>query len=396
MSDSGPAATRASDAGQSRDSYFIGLLFLGFVASGASTVLLSPLLPLLSSKWNLTDRAAGSLFTAQFLGSLVGSITSGWLARKIGFGRTLCVGYLCMAVYVFAAWRIAWPELIAAGAVNGLGLGLVIPSTNMVVSDAFTNARASALNLVNLSWSVGAIACPAILAIAVRLDQLQWALDGLALVTVVIAMFMLRSQLRPGGTGTEARSRFAPRLFLILASLFFLYIGTEGAVAGWLATFASRTVMRSGFVWMTAPSFFWAAMMAGRAGAPLVLRHVSETKVSAGGLCLSFVGVIGILLGTTPAMVLAGAALAGFGMCSVFPVFIAEISRCFGASASQASAYLFAISALGGAVIPWIVGEISAETGKLQTGLSVVLFGIALQVALIFALKNVGTARELA
>lgn len=394
MNDAGPVATRASDAGQSRDNYFIGILFVGFVATGASTVLLGPLLPLLSSKWNLTDRASGSLFTAQFLGSLVGTVASGWLARRIDFGRTLFTGYLFMAMYVFAVWRVSWPELIAAAALNGLGLGLVIPSTNMVVSDAFAKSRAAALNLINLSWSIGAIACPALLALAIRYGQMQRALDGLAVVTIIVAMFMLRSQLRPSSTQSEGRVNLSRAPFLILASLFFLYIGTEGAVAGWLATFASRTVMRSGFVWMTAPSFFWAAMMIGRAVAPLILRHLSEPIISAGGLCLSFIGVIGILIGVTPAWVLGGAALAGFGMCSVFPIFIAEISRYFGASASQASAYLFAIAALGGAVIPWIVGAVSAETGKLQAGLSVALAGIAVQVALIFALKSVSSEAE--
>ena len=40
--------------------------YVGFVIAGMATVLLGAILPVLSTRWSLTDLQAGSLFAAQF------------------------------------------------------------------------------------------------------------------------------------------------------------------------------------------------------------------------------------------------------------------------------------------------------------------------------------------
>lgn len=390
------AAASANDPVRQPDSsnshLLTAVMFIGFVATGAATVLLSPLLPLLSTRWNLSDENLGSLFTCQFLGSMLGTLVSGQFIRRIGFGKTLLAGYLLMGLYVVEVWTSPWPWLALVVFMNGIGLGLVIPATNMAVSDAFPNRRASALNLLNLFWSVGAIVCPALLAVATRKGHLPAGLSAIAVLLFAVALLALRSR---GGRVESRSSKSAgptSRLaFVVLAMLFFLYIGSEAAVAGWLATYAKRTVFESGFLWMTAPSFFWAAMLLGRAVAPVVLRKISESSATFGGLLLAAVGIVTILLGNSPILVLGGAAVSGFGMSSVFPIFIAMVSHLFGESATRVSSYMFAMAALGGAVLPWLVGMISSHTGKLQVGLNVALIGTLIQVALILSLRTINS-----
>jgi fucose permease len=285
--------------------------------------------------------------------------------------------------------------LAVFAALNGVGLGLVIPATNMAVSDSFPRNRAAALNLINLSWSVGAIACPAIMAVARKTDHLGGTLLVIATLTVGIGLAMARAKIAHAGNEERTTSATLPRLFfVVLAALFFLYIGSEGAVANWLATYAKRTVLSSGVLWMTAPSFFWAAMMLGRAAAPSILRKVNEPTVVVGGLAVSALGVVAILAGTTPVVVLSGAVAGGLGMCSVFPIFIAMVSHIFGEAATKVSSYMFAMAGLGGAVLPWLVGVVSSHTGRLQVGLFVALAGIVVQIVLFHLLPrpNLGKA----
>jgi fucose permease len=375
--------------------FFAGTLFAGFIATGAATVLLAPMLPLLSSKWNLSDQSAGALFTSQFVGSMLGTLLSGYFVQRGGFGKTLFAGYVLMALNAAGILLTTWPWLAALLFINGIGLGMVIPATNMAVSDAFPANRASALNLINLSWSVGAIVCPATLAAAARFCQLQQATFGIAAVLFVLALLIVRApklhQIRKKTLSSTRLSRISSA---ILALLFFLYIGVEGSVAGWLATYAKRTVLPSGVLWMTAPSFFWAAIMAGRALAPLILRRIEERYVLIGGLAVSGVGVAAVLAGNSTASILTGTVISGLGMSSVFPIFIAMISQYFRELSTRVSPYMFAMAGLGGAVLPWVVGTVSSQTGKLRAGLTIALVGVALQLILSLLLVTRDPARN--
>ena len=85
-----------------------------------------------------------------------------------------------------------------------------------------------------------------------------------------------------------------------------------------------------------------------------------------------------------------GAGLAGLGMAAVFPTTFAIFTRQFGRQASQLTGFVFVLGGVGGALIPWLVGFISARFGDLRMGLLIPLFCVAsmivLQVAIIRAL----------
>src|SRR5258706_12429305 len=68
-----------------------------FVPIGIVTVLLGPLLPILSARWFLDYSQAGSLFTAQFLGSTAGVLVSGGMVSRWGFRVAINAVLLSMA-----------------------------------------------------------------------------------------------------------------------------------------------------------------------------------------------------------------------------------------------------------------------------------------------------------
>src|SRR5713226_794774 len=107
------------------------VLHVGFVLTGMVTMLLGPILPLLATRWALTDAQAGLLFSAQFLGSLAGAVTSNFLIPRRGFSFSLLVGFGLMAGGIGALGFGSWAFGLIAVFSYGIGLGVTIPTANL-------------------------------------------------------------------------------------------------------------------------------------------------------------------------------------------------------------------------------------------------------------------------
>jgi len=161
----------------------------------------------------------------------------------------------------------------------------------------------------------------------------------------------------------------------VVAVLFFVYVGSENSVGGWVASYARRISTDSSTFWTITPSFFWGALLLGRALAPLTLQKIHETKLAGVGVALAAIGVGVLLSAKTMTPVVVGASLAGLGFSSVYPINISLLSHWFGDTTTRVSGAIFAIGNLGGAVLPWVVGAVSTKTGSLRAGLTVPLCG---------------------
>jgi len=358
----------------------------GFILTGTVTTLLGPLLPVLAARWSLDDARAGYLFTAQFAGSMAGVALSGPLIAKFGRARTMTAGLWAMAAGVGALGVAGWPQALALVASYGIGLGMTIPATNLLVAEARPSRRAEALNVLNLSWGIGAVGAPPVVAGFAARGRPDWFLFGLATSLLAVALvqsWLTRAWPSPAREGSPAR---APRVdwtssaFLVYGALFFVYVGTENAVAGWIATFAER--VDAAPIATATPAAFWSGLLIGRAAAPAILRRFSEDALVQGGLMTAAAGVTLVLASTTLAMIMAGAGICGAGLSAVFPTTIAQLSRRFGEAGASAAAGAFALAGLGGATVPWLVGVSSTAAGNLRTGLVIPLIGCLLMMAL--------------
>src|SRR2546422_9924933 len=73
------------------------IFLAGFILAGVLTTVLGPILPWLQSHWSLTDAQSGFLFTAQFLGALLGVIATTWHLPRRGYRPVVMTGFLLMA-----------------------------------------------------------------------------------------------------------------------------------------------------------------------------------------------------------------------------------------------------------------------------------------------------------
>ncbi|HEV2314616.1 MAG TPA: MFS transporter [Candidatus Acidoferrales bacterium] len=367
----------------------VGYLYSGFVATGMVTTLLGPVLPFLTARWQLDDMHAGLLFTAQFAGSMAGVLLSSVILTRRGFRPSLVAGFGLMGIGVAALGFVTWIVGLISVTLFGLGLGLTIPTTNLLVAESSAHRRAAALNTLNLAWCVGAVCFPFIATWFVKIHKLPAMIlllgGGVFVFSLIFASPLATIAERrdtPRTDATPKGPRVQARVLAILGLLFFLYVGTEGAVSGWVATFGRRIHSGAGIGWVAVPSFFWGGLLLGRALAPLLLRRVREIPLARAGLVLATLGTCVVLISTNLPALTAGVGLAGLGLSAVFPITIAELSRRFEGSASRFVGAMFALGGLGGATLPWLVGYVSNKFGNLRAGLWVPVAGCVILLAL--------------
>jgi fucose permease len=299
------------------------------------------------------------------------------------------IGYSVMAMGVGALGMTNWPVSVGAVFCYGVGLGLTIPTTNVFVAEMNPDRRAAALSLLNFAWSIGAVASPAIIALVIVEGSTMGHLLGLGALLGVVALCLTQFQVVPKIKGCDEKptATFGVRdwgrpVAIVFGALFFLYVGTENAVAGWVATLANRLSNGSGTRWELAPSLFWTALLLGRASAPAALRYVMDTKLVVAGLLISCFGITTLIVSRTLVGVFVSVSLAGFGLSSVFPITIATFTRCSGSTVSQVAGPMFALAGLGGAALPWLVGFLSSQFDSLRAGLVVPLLATLIMVFL--------------
>ena len=352
-----------------------------FVPTGMVTVLLGPMLPALSARWSLTYTQAGSLFTAQFAGATLGTCLSGVIVSRWGFRFAMNAGLFAMAVGVATLTFSSHFMGIACIFCYGSGLGLVIPAANLLVAAINPDRRGAALSLLNFSWSMGAVACPFVVAGATKVDGIRLFLVGLAGCLLLVLLWiaaMPSYPLEPVPVRNNDRSDVSPvdwnrRSLFVLSGLFFLYVGAENAFGGWLASYAKSLGTPSPTLSVMTPSFFYAALMFGRWMAPLALKKVDEIRTARAGLSIACLGMTGLVLSRTMPFVVSSVALAGFGLAAVYPITISRLSQEFGPAASRVGSVMFTVANFGGALLPWIVGYSSHQFNSLGIGLAVPL-----------------------
>lgn len=379
---------------------------LGFVLAGIVTTLLGPLLPTLAAKWSLNDATAGRLFTAQFIGSLVGVGLSNYLMRKFDLTRVLTSGFALMMIGVAGVGANAFYGMWSAILIWGIGLGLTTPTINLMVAEANSHRRAAALNILNFAWGVGAMSSAPLIAVFVARHATLLPLLALSLALGVIGCCFVFFGLTKGARSVRNRENSRhiaddnerpidnseaernKKWLPLFGWLMFLYVGTESAVGGWVASYALRAESSMPLAGLYAASLFWAMLLAGRCLAPILLRSIAAEKLTLLGMMIATFGVAQLLLYPTRTGIMTGIGLAGFGFAPIFPNTVAALAQTFGAAASRVISLVFAFASLGGAVLPWSVGFISNRFGSLRFGLIVAIVNccliIALQLILIY------------
>jgi FHS family glucose/mannose:H+ symporter-like MFS transporter len=369
------------------------LVYADFLLTGIVMTFLGPMLPILSTRWSLTDRQSGSLIFAEFFSSMFGMLSSGVLVRRFGYRRTLMVGLALMPAGMVLLGFGPWVVGVLSTCVLGLGYGITTPAGNLRTAETNPKHSAAALNLINAVWGIGAMASPFLLAIALRAHKPRWFLLGTATGLLLLLLLLALSRFDPD-TRVESRNSglatpwWCLPMLPLVCLLFFIYVGTETSLGNWVSMYARRIAPEDHSLSTIVPSFFWGALLAGRALAPVALRSWRETNVARAGLLVALLGGVALACAHTIALVVVGAVFGGLGLAVIFPISVSLLPTWFGDSAGRVSGAVFGSGNMGGAVLPWLVGAVSTRFASLRVAFLVPLMSIAMMLVFYLAWGN--------
>ena len=359
-------------------------LAIGFLLAGLGTVMLGPLMPTLLHDWRLTDQQGGLLLAAKFVGSFLGGVS---VPRRLRLG---VLGGMAFACAGFGAFAVSVGLITGAAClfVGGFGLGQIIASTNIVIGRRYREHTGSALASVNFFWSLGAVLCGVIAAAALPRFHLRGPLLTFAGLFLVTGVGGLLNPSRDATATAESSLQEAPPLPLSLltrfALLLFLYGGLETCMTGWLTTYTLRFSDVRLLGGQSAIVLLWSALTAGRALSSAALRVVRESTLQRIGLALSALLIAALVTTRHGPLLSLYCVLLGLSLAPFFPTTFALLMK--RRPTAREAGFILAVSGLGAALFPWMMGFVSTQSGSLRVAMAVPL-GLAL-ILLLLSLKN--------
>jgi NNP family nitrate/nitrite transporter-like MFS transporter len=166
---------------------FWALWFLAF----STRTLFSPLLPVIEDELVISHTLAGSLFTFLSFGYTITLFISGFLCLRIGYKRTIVVGFGILILSFFLLnFTTSYSDLVLILFFIGLGAGMYVPSATPLITETFSRRHWGKAIAFHESAAAFSVLCIPLL-VAVSLPFFQWRtlfviLSGVCLVVVLI------------------------------------------------------------------------------------------------------------------------------------------------------------------------------------------------------------------
>lgn len=357
------------------------LLHSAFLISGIITVLIGQVLPILSARLSLSDAELGYFFIAQFSGSLLGTLLTQPIANRVGFISAIALGCLAMMLGVFGLNSEVWHFCLLAFFVNGFGIGITLPSINMLTVELNPENVTPALNFLNFFWGIGAIFCkPFIDFFGTPSSIFQPTMFlSVSLLFVGIAIFFVPRKVEPKRsfeyeTNKDLPPIWSTSLAWAIALFNFIHVGFESGAAGWITTYAARVpTQNEQAFWFSPITLYFLFFVIGRGIAPLYSRFFRENTMILAGLLIVTIAMLISLLGNSYLLLLLGSSIAGFGTATIFPTNMARFTKTFGATATRRATPMFICGTLGSTLTTFLVGYISNYYRDLRVGMFVLL-----------------------
>ena len=415
-------------------------LYLGYILSGAVITIFGAILPHLIEEEQLNYAVAGGLISILAIGNFCASIIYP-LAKRYFSHRAVVVAITALSPIVMLLLTIHPPVAFMYLLVLVLGItkGTVTIINNLAMNVA-TNSSTKYLNILHTTFAVGAFASPFIMAALLALG-FPWRII-MYILCVSGAIFPLNywtmdyrmlekpqqsvanaGDHRAGGcsaadpAGTTSRSAAdtaqggdgssagcieqgqaagAPNLqalltnrsFLIITFIMFMYVGFENTVNGWFVTYLKDTGVMTSALATAMVSVTWIMIMAGRMGTAQFLQNVNKLQIILVSALIDFVAIVLLVNTHTATMAAIIIAVLGLGMSAIYPTTVAAAGPIIEGSTMGLS-LLTGISAIGGILVPQIIGILADQVGIAGAMVTVVLtVGIMLALSILAVLRD--------
>ena len=324
----------------------LAVIYISFISLGLPDALLGSAWPSMYGQFAVPVSYAGIVSMIVALGTIVSSLQSDRLTRRLGAGRVTAfsVGLTAAAIFGFSVSRSFWALCLWA-VPYGLGAGSVDAALNNYVALHFASWHMSWLHCM---WGVGASLGPYIMGYALTsggvwsMGYRYIALLQIALTAVLFLSLPLWKTSRGGGAEAGASPALSLGQILRIPGAkevmvtFFCYCALEQTTGLWASSYL---VLHKGVPAETAAGFaslFFIGVTVGRALNGFLTMKLSDARLIRLGQGIIAVGVAALLLPLGERASLTGLILIGLGCAPIYPCIIHSTPDHFGAENSQA------------------------------------------------------------
>ena len=325
-------------------SLLLAVIYLAFISLGLPDSLLGSAWPVMHIDLGAPLSAMGAVTMIISAGTVVSSLASDFLTRKLGTGVVTVVSVLFTAgAMIGFSFANAFWILCVLAVPYGLGAGGVDAALNNYVALHYKSRHMSWLHCF---WGVGTIVSPFIMSACLTGTQ-GWP-GGYRIVSYIqfalVAVLFLSLPLwkkRPGAE-LSAKPLTLPQTlrlrgvaFMLIG--FFAYSAVEATAMNWASSYLTEFRGVSAERAAMFGSLFFIGITAGRLLSGFVSERLGDRTLIRTGIGVIVAGIVLIALPVrTDVCALAGFVVVGFGCAPVYPSIIHATPFNFGAENSQA------------------------------------------------------------
>lgn len=352
----------------------LAIIYLAFISLGLPDALLGSAWPSMYKEFDVPVSYSGIIFMIIALGTIISSLQSDRLTRKLGTGKVTAISVLMTAAALLGfSVSHSYIALCLWAIPYGLGAGSVDASLNNYVALHYASRHMSWLHCM---WGIGASLGPYIMGYILTGGQ-SWnmgyrCISIIQIVLTAILIFSLPLWKKKGDDGAGNPGADGGRKSLSLREIikipgakevmaaFFCYCAIEQTANLWASSYL---VLYHGLSAQTAASFasmFFIGITAGRFLSGFLTMRFNDTQMIRLGQGVILAGIAALLLPLGEGLALAGLVLIGLGCAPIYPSIIHSTPANFGKERSQAMIGVQMASAyVGTCLMPPVFGLIA-------------------------------------
>ncbi|HOO22222.1 MAG TPA: MFS transporter [Clostridia bacterium] len=351
-------------------SLLLALIYLAFISLGLPDSLLGSAWPVMQPQLGVPMSYAGIITMIVSMGTIISSLMSDRLTKKLGAGLVTAVSVCLTAVALLGFSLSSKYWMLCLWAIPyGLGAGGVDAALNNYVALHYASRH---MNWLHCFWGVGALISPYIMSYALT-NGMGWN-NGYRIVFYIqialsaVLFISLPMWKRKGGNKEEDPVKAKPlkikdavriKGVAPLLITFFAYCSLEQTTGIWASSYLVKFRGIDANIAAQFASLFFIGITAGRAICGFISDKVGDKLLIRVGISVVFVGIILIAIPVN-ACALAGLVTVGVGCAPIYPAVIHATPNNFGKENSQAIIGIQMASAyVGTTFMPLLFGVIA-------------------------------------
>ncbi|EXJ91891.1 hypothetical protein A1O3_00441 [Capronia epimyces CBS 606.96] len=356
----------------------LGFACFSFMVAGLNDAAVGALIPYLERYYDLNYTIVSLIFLTPFFGYSVAAFTNATIHAKFGQRGIAIMAPICHIItFAVLAGHPPFPVLVVANTISGFGNGLTDACFCAWVG-LMDNANA-VQGLMHSCYSIGSLFAPLIATSMVVKADLPWYdfyyfMTGAAVLELVGLsltfwrktgeVYRVENPRENDARGGRTKEALKSKITWLCAAFFFIYMGIEVGLGGWIVTFMLRVRGASPSVSGYSATGFWAGQAVGRASLGFVTQRFGER------LCIIIYLVcclaLQLVFWLVPQYIVSAVAVAflGFFLGPLFPGCVMMAANLLPKHIHvSAIGFGMALGGTGGTIFPFVIGAISASKG---------------------------------